>query len=384
MDPLRCLKPKQPNTKSAIIAALGAQKYSLTNRPRIQKIRHDMKIVRAFPLAVLFAMPLALAQEAVTDPIGVVTIPTRAGSKTAISIPLEKPAVAAGSVTAVTSNSITDSEADFDSLANSHFIRILSGNAEGRNLRILSNTADTLTVETGLNQWALPVDSSAGNTVNVAPGDKYEIVPMWTLGEIFGGTTEDCVLLTGSNPTRADQVATYSDGTGAVFFHNGTNFRNALNPGDTNNYNSLGLMPTSGLWLTRRANGSDADLVILGNVPVSAPRFHTPGGVSFGQGIPFPARASIGSLGLGNISSWNKSNNPNSADQVAVYKPDGTASVFFQNSAGIWRNALNPGDTQNYLEVEIPGGSGLWIRRRGSVSGPQVNFESILPYNLSN
>ncbi len=342
------------------------------------------KLLPLSALLALLAAPLAPAQNATTTPVGYVTVPTRANSKTAISIPLEKPAIAFGAVTGVTTNSITDSEATFYALANSHFIRILSGNAAGRNLRILSNTADTLTVETGLNQWALPVDSSAGNTVNVAPGDKYEIVPMWTLGEIFGGTAQDCVLLTGSNPTRADQVATYSDGTLAIFFHNGTNFRNALNPGDTTNYNSLGLMPTSGLWLTRRANGSDADLVILGNVPVSAPRFHTPGGVSFGQGIPFPARASIGSLGLGNISSWNKNNNPNNADQVAVYRPDGTFSIYFQNSAGIWRNALNPGDTQNYAEVEIPGGSGLWIRRRGSASGPQVNFASTVPYNLNN
>jgi uncharacterized protein (TIGR02597 family) len=360
-------------------------KILLTDCRPCLRSQAEMKISQIALLAAMFSMPLALAQEtAVTSPVGVVTVPTRAGSKSAISIPLEEPAIAFGTVSAVTSNSITDAEANFDPLANSHFVRVLSGNAEGRILRILSNTANTLAVETGINQWALPVDASAGNTVNVAPGDTYEIVPMWTLEDIFGGTAEDCVLLTGSNPTRADQVLVYADGSQAGFFHNGTHFRNAINPGDTTNYNTWGIMPTSGLWLNRRANGFDAELVFIGNVPVSAPRFHTPGGTAFGQGIPFPAEATIASLGLGSIPSWNKNNNPSRADQITIYKPDGTFTTFFQNNAGAWRNAISPSDTQDYLEVKIPGGSGLWIRRRGSESGPQVNFASTLPYNLSN
>ncbi len=322
--------------------------------------------------------------EAKTVPVGVVSIQLDANKRTVISLPLEQGAVAFGEVTSVSSNTISDAASEFSNFGTAHFVRIQNGNAQGRILRILSNTATSLVVETGIGNWALPVDSSSGNTVNVAVGDKFEVIPMWTLGDIFGTNTATSILKTATNPNQADQVVIYSDGSQNSFFNNGTNWRNAGNPGDTTNYNSLGVLPTSGLGITRRSNSTNAFLDLIGNVPDIAPRYQLPGGAKFAQSIPIPSNATLGSLGFADLSSWNKSNNPNSADQVTIYRPDNTFNAYFVNAAGLWRNAGNPGDTTNYTAVEIPAGSGLFVTRRGSATGPSANAASTLPYNLNN
>jgi hypothetical protein len=227
------------------------------------------------------------------------------------------------------------------------------------------------------------VDSTNGNTVNVSVGDKYEVIPMHTMAEVFGSNSTDCVLRTATNPNSADQVTVYVDGSQSSFFNNGTNWRNAGNPGDTTNYNTLALLPTSGIWINRRSTGTNAVLEFSGSVPDVAPRYHAPGGTKFAQSIPIPAGATLGSLGFASSPSWNKSNNPNSADQVTVYRPDNTFASFFVNAAGIWRNAGNPGDTTDYTTASIPSGSGLWITRRGTSTGAAANIASSLPYQLN-
>lgn len=332
--------------------------------------------------ALALATSGATAQNATTTPVGVVNVQLDANKKTALSIPLEKAPVAFGNVTAVSSSSITDSTANFGSFANSHFVRVLSGNATGRLFRISSNNATTLTLQTGTGSWLLPVDSSSSNTVNVAIGDRFEIIPMWTLGEVFGSNSTTCVLRTATNPNNADQIAVYVDGGFASFFNNGTNWRNSVSAADTTNYNTYGILPTAGLWITRRATGTNAQLQFVGNVPDLAPRYHMPGGARFGAAIPLPAGATLENLALGNMTSWVRNNNPNNADQVTVYRPDNTSSAFFLNSSGVWRNALSALDQTNYATLVIPPGSGLWVTRRGTATGASANIRSSLPYNL--
>ncbi len=326
--------------------------------------------------------PLAFAQNSTTTPVGVVTVQLDANKKTALSLPLEKSPIAYGNVTAVTATTISDSAATLPALSNNHFVRIKSGNAAGRNLRITSNTGTTMTVETGSGSWTLPVDSSGNNTVSVSVGDKYEVVPMWTLGEVFGSNSTTSVLRTAANPNSADQVTVYSDGTVLAFFNNGTNWRNAVSSTDTTNYNSFGLLPTGGIWVTRRSTGTNAELQFNGNVVSTAARMQMPGGSRFGQSIPYASRATLGTLSFASLPSWTKNNNPNSADQVTIYRPDNSVGSFFVNAAGIWRNALSSLDTTDYTNSEIPAGSGLWITRRGSATGPTANVNSVLPYSL--
>lgn len=341
-----------------------------------------------FPRVSLAIMLLALAggvahaQNATTTPVGVVNVRLDANRKTALSIPLEKAPAAFGNVTAVTSTTITDSAASFGSVANSHFVRILTGNAAGRLFRISAGNATSLTLQTGSGNWLLPVDSTSGNTVNVAVGDRFEVVPMWTMGEVFGTDSVSCVLRTATNPNNADQVAVYVDGTLLSLFNNGTNWRNALLSSDNANYNTYGLLPTAGMWVTRRSTGTNAQLQFVGNVPDVSHRYHMPGGARFAAGIPLPAGATLGTLSLGNMTSWVRNNNPNNADQVTVYRPDNSQGSFFLNSLGVWRNVLNSQDNTDYASLAIPPGSGIWITRRGTATGTTANVRSVLPYSV--
>ncbi len=344
-----------------------------------------VKVSLLAPILLTAAVLLpAHAQNATTTPVGVVTVQLDANKKTVISLPLENNALAVGIVTSLSANSVTDSNGTFGSIAGNHFLRVLSGNATGRCFRISSNTQTSITVQTGTGTWQLPVDNSSGNTVNVAVGDKFEIVPMFTLANVFGSNATDSVLRTSTNPNSADQVTIYVDGTQTSYFNNGTNWRNAGNPGDVTNYNTLGILPTAGLAVTRRSTGTNAVLEFQGTVPVIAPRYHAPGGTKFAQSIPMPAGATLGSLGFAASPSWNKSNNPNSADQVSVYRPDNSFNTYFVNASGIWRNAGNPGDTTDYTNAVMPSGTGLWVVRRGSTSGSGANIASSLPYNPAN
>jgi len=333
-------------------------------------------------LALAASGSVAFAQNATTTPVGAVSVQLDANNRTALSIPLDKEITYIGKVSAVTSTTLSDSSANFSNLANTHCVRMTSGNARGRVLKITDSTATTLTVSTGTGQWNLPVDNSSSNAANVAVDDTFQILPMWTVSELFGSSSADCILRTSSNPNSADQITFYIDGTILTLFNNGTNWRNAANVSDTTNYNTYGISPSAGMWVLRRSTGSNATLDFVGTVPMVPQRFQIPGSSRSIQPIPYAANASLGSLAFAASSNWVKNNNPNNADQVTIYRPDKTFNTYFVNASGVWRNAQNAGDATDYSSVAIPSGSGMWIVRRGSASGSAANFASTLPYNI--
>lgn len=362
------------------------EKKLLTDRPhRVNLHQPILKMKKFLPIALASVAALSLpafGQNATTTPVGAVSVQLDANRRAAFSIPLEQAPSAYGTVTAVTSTTITDSAGAFGALTGNSYVKITSGAAAGRNFWVTSNTATELTLRTGAGNFALPVDSSSGNTKNVAVGDKFQIVPMFTLAGIFGSNSTTCVLKTASNPTSADQITVYTDGTSAVYFNNGTNWRNALTPGDAANYNTMGILPTSGIWVVRRSTGSNASLEFVGAVPTLGTKLELPGGARVGVGMPFPAGATLGTMGFSSTPGWVRGANPNSADQVTIYRPDNTSGVYFVNTSGVWRNALTPGDATDYTNTVIPAGSGMWVVRRGSATGVSANVASTLPYSL--
>jgi len=342
-----------------------------------------MKKILALSLASAAALLSSThAQNATTTPVGFVSVQLDANRRTAISIPLENSPTAFGTVTGVTSTTITDAAASFGSLVGSSYIKITSGQAAGRNFWITSNTATVLTLRTGAANFALPVDNSSGNTNNVAVGDKYQIVPMFTLAGIFGSNSTSSVLKCAANPNQADQVTIYSDGTSAVYFNDGINWRNALAGNDKNNYNALGILPTSGIWIVRRATGANASLDFLGTVPIHGIKTQLPGGARVAVGMPFPEGATLATMSFSSMPGWVRGNNPANSDQVTIYRPDNTSSVYFLDVNNVWRNALAGNDKTNYATTVIPPGSGIWVVRRGATTGVNATFAAILPYNL--
>ena len=345
----------------------------------IQKMKKFLPIALASVAAI--SLP-AFGQNATTTPVGAVSVQLDANRRAAFSIPLEQAPSAYGTVTAVTSTTITDSAGAFGSLTGNSYVKITSGAAAGRNFWVTSNTATELTLRTGAGNFALPVDNSSGNTKNVAVGDKFQIVPMFTLAGMFGSNSTTCVLKTASNPTSADQITVYSDGISAVYFNSGVNWRNAATSGDLTNYNTLGILPTAGIWVVRRSTGSNALLEFVGTVPTSGTKTQLPGGARVGVGMPFPSGGTLGTMGFSSTPGWVKSNTPTSADQVTIYRPDNTTGVYFLNNSNVWRNAATSGDLTDYTNTVIPAGSGMWVVRRGTSTGSASSVASTLPYSL--
>ncbi len=321
-----------------------------------------------------------------TVPVGYVSIPLTDRTVTAMSLPLQPAAVFASKVTSVGNASISDSAANFTTLGNltnTHYVRIKSGNAAGRELVVTGITGNnTLNLSQGTGSFALPVTGN-GTAVNVAANDKYELVPMFTLAEVFGaGTVQDPVALkSGATAALADQVTLYVDGTNTSYFHNGTNWRNA-NPADTANYNTKGIPPHAGIGINRKPNGVMTQIDFTGTVASTPARFQLPGGSKTLIPISSPVGTTLTNLNFLAMTSWTRSDNPKNADQVTVYRPNKTMAAYYLNTQGVWRNAGNPADLRNYGSTLIPAGSGLWIVRRGAAVGTVANVASTLPYSL--
>lgn len=331
--------------------------------------------------ALVASCALSFGQNATTVPVGFVTIPLTEKNLNLMSLPLQQAAVSAGKVTAVGNTTITDSTATFGAVANTHYVRIKSGNAAGRELVVTANTSTLLTLATGSGNFALPV-SNTGN-VTVAVDDMYELVPMFTLADVFGaGTLQDPVALkSAATAAAADQVTIYADGTTSTYYHNGTNWRNVL-VADSANYNTKGIPPQAGISISRKPGGKSCMLDFTGTVASTPARFQLPGGAKVAVPISSPVGATLASLNFSAMPSWTRNDDPKSADQVTVYRPNKTISAFYLNSLGVWRNAGNPADVKNYGAALIPAGSGLWIVRRGAATGAGCNVASTLPYSL--
>lgn len=133
-----------------------------------------------FPLAIfaLASIPAALAQTAVTTPVGYTTVVCLPNSDTIVGLPLRIPAEGAAALTAnpVVTGDFADlevSSASFSSFAHTHYVKFKSGVANGSWYPITANTNNTITID--LNGAQLPA----------ASGDQFEVIKFWTLGELF-------------------------------------------------------------------------------------------------------------------------------------------------------------------------------------------------------
>jgi uncharacterized protein (TIGR02597 family) len=138
-----------------------------------------MKIFHVLPLAVLCSMPLSPAQEAVTDPVGVVNIDILSNSDTIVAVPLTSEKFSAGAVESiqgagpVTVNVASNPNFE-DDLSNFYYLRFTSGERNGMYYTITGNTATSLTL-----------DNAGDDLSPVVAGDTFEIVKYWTLNSLF-------------------------------------------------------------------------------------------------------------------------------------------------------------------------------------------------------
>ncbi|MDA0348287.1 MAG: TIGR02597 family protein [Verrucomicrobia bacterium] len=143
---------------------------------RLAKLSH----LPLLTILVGFFSVQAFGIEAVTNPVGVIQITALGNSDTLISMPLKQPAVFNGVIGGLTTDTLTVQGSpgwDPDEWAGAYYGFVRSGDVEGAYASIVSNTADTLKLDVGLDGTLL-VDGPAVN-------DSVSIHRFWTLDSLF-------------------------------------------------------------------------------------------------------------------------------------------------------------------------------------------------------
>ena len=347
--------------------------------------------------AVLAALPLANAQNvtATTDPVGFVTVNITAGTGTTkrntfYSPPLLEASTvtgqASGVITAVSSNSITNSNAgwsagELSNPATPFLIMVTSGAADGRIFLISSsnstggaiagvaNTATTVTIST--------IDTTQVNLTNlgiVAGTDTYKIFSCDTLSSLLG-TPSSTGVLGGTSASNADVVTMFVNGSATNYFYK----TDAVPPRWTRqspaiDASNVPILPYFGFSYARLPASPALAFTITGGVPTEPRQTSVKNSGNTMLSQFWPVDSTFASSGLSSVVTSGA--NVTVADVVTLTS-NGSATNYFYNGTE-WRRQ-SPNIAAN--STVIPVGSSVRISRKGSASG-YTTLSQTVPYNL--
>lgn len=341
-------------------------------------------------LLTLISWSIVASAQVSTPPVGFVNSTIAPSTSPGVAritpfspVMLESPEItgsAVGSLSAVTSNSISVSSAGWtaNGLASGQsYIQLTSGNQEGLVLRVISNTSDTATVDTlGLNI------ASAG----VAVGDTFRMVVGETLLSMFGtgsATPTENVVLGGTSSqftSRAIDFVVALDTTQQLrTFYFDITAGQWRRTGSSSNQGNVPIPPYSGVLYNRLAN-LPITLSQTGTVPTRPIKYIIPATGSVFLGRFFPQEGTLTSYALTSLPGWNNTSQsgitPTLADKFVTTDASGSLRAFFFNGTNWIRTGS--GSSQNNSSVPATG-AGYTIRI-GSGS-PQI-LTVPLPYTL--
>jgi hypothetical protein len=347
-------------------------------------------------LASSFAVPSANAQTATTDPVGFVTVGITAGTGTAkkntlFSLPLlETESISgqvAGTITGITSNTISNSNAGWtagalSNPASPYLIQITSGAAEGR-MFLISSSAATGGAIAGAANTATQVTISSLDTAQVdltalgivAGTDTYKIFACDTLSSFFG-TPASTGVQGGTSSANADTIVAVINGSSSTYFYSTTNnrwSRVALGSPDASN---VPLLPYYGIQYARIAS-SPLSFVVTGAVPTEQRQVAVKNSGPTMLAQYWPADSTLGTLGLQNLAGWQSGASASAADTV-VLTSAGSANTYFYNGTNWKRVALG---SPNADTTPVLPGTTISINKRGSASG-YTTLTQQTPYSL--
>lgn len=347
--------------------------------------------------ALAIAVPTASAQEtATTDPVGFVTVGITAGTGTAkrntlFSLPLLETETitgqVAGTITGVTANAISNSNAGWTSGALSepaspYLIQITSGAAEGR-MFLISSSAATGGAIAGAANTATQVTISSLDTAQVdlttlgivVGTDTYKIFACDTLSSFFG-TPASTGVQGGTSSANADTIIAVVNGSSSTYFYSTTNIRwsrVALGSPDASN---VPLLPYYGIQYARIA-ATPLSFVVTGAVPTEQRKVAIKNSGPTMLAQYWPADSTLGSLGLQSLVGWQSGSSASVADTV-VLASAGSANTYFYNGTNWKRVALGSPDADT---TPIPLGTTVFIIKRGTASG-YTTLTQQTPYSL--
>lgn len=334
-----------------------------------------MRRLLILPIAIAstaFLQPTSLAQSVTTDPVGFYTVNVPAARIQTVSFSNDNLPDFVGPVSnRPTTSSIATVGASFGTNAfapfssNPHIIRVLSGVSEGRQFRIASHTADTLTLTTN------GVDIQTA----IASGDRYEILPVDTLATLFG--QNGGTLATNSNSTLADNIILRNAaGTGYLtYYNNGSNWLRQDTGGTLQN--NTPVLPEQGLLLVRRA-GTALPITVTGAVPTTRLKTDLPQNRISLIANRFPVDRTLASLGLHAVNGWKSNADSQQADNVILRNSAGTGYLTYYHNGTNWLRTDTGGTLQNNALLRI-GAAMLVVRRPGT----NITFDEPLPYSLN-
>jgi hypothetical protein len=220
------------------------------------------------------------------------------------------------------------------------YLYIKSGSLSGVLLRVVSNTAD-----------ALALDSQMINLYgsSLAPEDSFQMIKPYTILQILGTPADGVVggSLQDFQNGKTDRVVIRDDEAGFLrtYFYDTTinHWRDSLSDA---NRDAIVIPPMSGS-LYYRISQSAYELSFTGDIPINGGRFLIPEGVVSHSRF-FPISTTLDRLGLQLLPQWRKSNTASEtlADRVMVQGADGIFRAYWHNGIN-WvtkENALNQND----------------------------------------
>jgi uncharacterized protein (TIGR02597 family) len=334
-------------------------------------------------LCALAALPVAaLAQtaSATTAPVGFVTITTLSNSDTIFSTPLAQPAVFSGSVSTLSSATITATGTPgwttnaFQYVAgtqsNTYYLRFTTGAMAGNYFTVTANTSNSLTV------------NLAGNLLtSVAVGDQFSIIPYWTLGTLFPASAAGTEFQASTPFARntevlfPDQVSLGVNLAPASIFY----FINSAwtQAGSTSGAvaNDTVLPPDS--YVIIRNQAFTGSITVMGGVvttlqstPLNSYPTHPQDNF---VAVTYPVPTTLNNLGLAAafVPSTPFSRNDELLvfdNTVATINRSPSAIYFYQN--GAWQ--LAGGNGSNSGSVVLNAGTGFIVRKAVNASGPST------------
>ena len=365
-----------------------------------------MKSLSILGFTALATAGLALGQ-AVTTPVGYVTIECKASSDTIVGVPMRQYSAYAGTLDGapVVSNGLATltlsgaPELAADAFANTHYVKFKNtlptpAAGDGQWFVITTNTADTLTVD--LN----------GATIDAVSGAALEVLKFWTLNELFNpadsttdaATTKNAIVASTSQLTtgRRTQIlipnytaAGTNASASSIFYVNaGIWKQSGMGSAD---YGSFQLLP-------------DSYFIIRNPSQVTGSTFYTSTGevesgcmglflstlASASQdnyvSLPRPVDVKLRDLNLGGTSSFMPSTGTLTTqrrDQLFVYNNAATgfnksASAIYYYHDNMWKKS-GQGNT-DFGDDVIPAGSGFVIRKYKSGNGASVSWLNTSSY----
>jgi len=292
-------------------------------------------------VAAVMVASVCLAQTGVVytvNTVGFVKKTVAAASTGGLSAPMTPFAIDSGTLTAVGAGTLTDAAKDWSAVDVgpgtegylAYFVEIKDGANEGRYFPILSNTADTLTVETPQDLTTLGLGGAA-----------YCIRPFLTVQELCADANGDPVVGGGDSAAAADNLLAWNGGGFDTIYFSTFFGENQYRQAGGGVANQWPVYPDEGLLVINRG-ASDIEFMSLGEVADNAKATWVPAGLTL-AGNPFPANVALDDSELleADGGPFAGGDSAAAADQVLMWNGAGYDTFYFSTFFGenVWRQA---------------------------------------------